>query len=463
MARVLSITQNYPVPGKKMVWNQLLVLRAAGHEVVAICPQAEGQGAVGAEAARFERLDGIDIFRYAQPRASGSAISYLREYAVAFWRIRRLARRVAGGRGFDVVQACNPPDFLLLAVRFLRRRGACLIFDHHDLSPELYVAKFGGSGGAFYWLTRMLERVNFRVADLVIATNESYKRVALERGGIRPEHIFVVRKGPDLARFQPVPADPELKRGQRALISWIGEIASQDGVDHAIRALAHLRERRDDWHAIIAGDGSALGDLRRLTTELGLDDRVEFTGWLEEPELRRLLCSSDVCLAPDPKTPLSDASTLLKIAEYMAMSRPIVSYDLTESRVTAGEAAIYARPNDPEAFGRAIDELLDDPARRALMGRIGRERVERWFSWEQSKNELLAAYEVALNGDPGGGRDRHRTARMWWLRRQTKASTLPGAADGGASSRHEGLADSGSPVGRDSAARQSRHGAVRDQ
>lgn len=414
MARVLSITQNYTVPDKKMVWNQLLTLRAAGYEVVAICPQPDGLGADGSEAARFERRDGIDIFRYAQPRAGGTAISYLREYAVAFWRIRRLARRVAGGRGFDVVQVSNPPDFLLIAVHFLRRRGACLIFDHHDLVPELYLAKFGGSGGAFYRLTRLLERVNYWVADLVIATNESYRRAALQRGGIRPERIFVVRKGPDLGRFQPVPADPELRRGRRALISYIGEIASQDGVDHAIRALAHLRERRDDWHAIVAGDGSAVSDLRRLTTELGLDDHVEFTGWLQDLELRRLLCSSDICLAPDPKTPLSDASTLLKIAEYMAMSRPIVSYDLTESRVTAGAAAVYARPNDPEAFASAIDELLDDPDRRNLMGRIGRERVEHLFSWERSKKELLAAYELALNRQPRVRGYRHGMVR--WLR-----------------------------------------------
>ena len=406
MARILSITQNYSVPGKKMVWNQLLALRDAGHEVVAICPQPSDQEAEGSEAAAFERRDGIDIFRYAQPVASGTAISYLHEYALAFWLIRRLARRVAGERGFDVVQACNPPDFLLLAVHFLRRRGACLIFDHHDLVPELYVAKFGGSGGPVHWLTRMLERVNFSVADLVIATNESYKRVALQRGGVRPEHIFVVRKGPDLARFQPVPAAPELKRGRQYLICWVGEIAPQDGVDHAIRALAHLRERRDDWHAIVAGDGIALSDLRRLTADLGLDDHVEFTGWLHDVELRRLLCSADVCLAPDPKTPLSDASTLLKVAEYMAMSRPIVSYDLTESRVTAGEAAVYVYSNEPEDFARAIEELLDDPGRRARMGAIGRERVEQQFSWEHSRKELLVAYEFALNRQTPDGRHR---------------------------------------------------------
>ena len=394
-ARVLVITQNCSVPRDRRVWSELLTLRASGYEVVAICPTGDG-----ADTTRFERRDGIDIFRYSQPRATGSALSYLREYAVAFHRIRRLARTVAGARGFDIVQASNPPDFLLMTVYFLKRRGARLIFDHHDLVPELYLARFGDGGAALYRLTRLIEHLNYRLADIVLATNESYKRVALERGRMRSEDVFVVRSGPDLARFGPVALDPELKRGRRALISFIGEMAPQDGVDHALRALAHLLRQRDDWHAIFAGYGPAFDDLRALTTSLGLDDHVEFTGWLEDAELQRVLSASDLCLAPDPKTPLSDASTLVKIAEYMAMSRPIVSYDLIESRVTAGEAAIYARPNDPVAFADAISVLLDDPERRALMGRIGRERVEQTLSWEHASAVLLAAYEAALSRQP---------------------------------------------------------------
>ncbi len=409
--RVLVITQNAPVPRDRRVWNELLALRDGGYELVAICPQG-----VGSDAARFERLDGIDIFRYGQPPATGSPLSYIREYAVAFWRIRRLARKVAGERGFDVVQASNPPDFLLISVHFLKRRGARLIFDHHDLSPELYLARFGGDGGLYYRLTRLLERANFRIADFVLATNESYKRVALQRGGMRPEQVFVVRSGPELARFGPVEPDPALRRGRRTLISFIGEMAPQDGVDHALRALARLLERRDDWHAIFAGDGPACASLRELAATLGLGDHVEFPGWLDDPELKAVLSTSDVCLVPDPKTALSDASTLVKIAEYMAMSRAIVSYDLTESRVTAGEAAVYARPNDPQAFADAIGQLLDDPDRREAMGRIGRERVERLLSWESSRQVLLAAYEAALSRDGVSSTRRRRLAtrrRRW--------------------------------------------------
>ena len=404
-ARVLMISQNAHVPRDRRVWNELRALAEGGYEVVAICPHGDG-----AESAGFERLEGVDIFRFAQPRASGSALSYLREYGVAFWRIRRLARKVAGDRGFDVVQACNPPDFLLMAVYFLKRRGARLIFDHHDLAPELYLARFGGDGGLLYWLTRLLEQVNYRLADLVLATNESYKRVAIRRGRRRPEDVLVVRSGPQLSRFGPVAPDERLKKGHNFLISFIGEMAPQDGVDNALQALAHLLGRRSDWYAMFAGDGTARAGLMALATSLGLDDHVEFTGWLEDPALRSVLCSSDVCLAPDPKTPLSDASTLVKIAEYMAMSRPIVSYDLTESRVTAGEAAVYARSDDPQAFAEALDALLDDPDRRERMGRIGFERVQQSLSWECGRVQLLAAYEQALTRSCA-----RRTPRRTWL------------------------------------------------
>jgi glycosyltransferase involved in cell wall biosynthesis len=394
--RVLVITQNCPLPQDRRVWNELLALKQAGYEVVAICPEGPGRNA-----GSFSRLEGVDIFRYRQTEATGNPLSYVREYVTAFWRIRRLARRLAGERGFEIVQTANPPDFLLLAVRFLKRRGARFIFDHHDLAPELYLARFGGERRLFYRLALVLERLNFHVADIVLASNESYRRVAETRGHKRPGEVFVVRSGPVLPRFRAVPADPALRRGSEHLLSFVGEMAPQDGIDHAIRALGHLREARDDWHAIFAGDGPALKPLRELTAELGLEEQIEFAGWLEDAELLSLLCSSDVCLVPDPKTPLSDASTLVKVAEYMAMSRPIVAYDLTETRVTAGDAALFAPPNDPQAFADAIAELLDDPARREAMGRIGRERVEQSLSWEHSRMELLAAYDAALSGPQG--------------------------------------------------------------
>jgi glycosyltransferase involved in cell wall biosynthesis len=388
---VLVILQNETVPADRRVWNEVCTLRAGGSDVAVICPQGAEE-----DTQAFETIDGVAIHRYPQQAGSGNLLGHLREYVVAFWRIRRLAKRLAAGRSFDVVLAGNPPDFLLMSVHFLKRDGACLIFDHHDLWPELYLARSQGKKDPLYWLIVATERINFRLADIVLATNETYKRIAVARGGKRPEDVFVVRNGPVLAEFTPVDADPELKRGRPYLLTYIGNMARQDGVDQALYALARLREERQDWHAVIAGDGEAAGDLRQLATGLGLDGHVEFSGWLREDGLKRLLSSSDVCIVPDPKTALSDASTLMKVAEYMAMSKPVVAFDLAESRVTAGEAAVYVAPNDPGAFARAISELLDDPERRERMGAVGRARVVDGLSWEHSEQALLAAHAEAL-------------------------------------------------------------------
>ena len=313
-------------------------------------------------------------------------------------------RRLARGRPFDVVQACNPPDFLLLPAWPLKRRGARLVFDHHDLVPELYLSRFGGRRDVLYLITRALERLTFRLADVVIATNESYRRIALTRGRKRPEDVFVVRNGPDLARLRPTDPDPSLKRGRPHLLAYVGVIAPQDGVDHALRALAALHERRDDWRAVFVGDGDALEDMRRLADELGLCEAVEFAGWQGDEGVRRVLSSADVCLSPEPRSPLNDASTMIKVAEYMAMGTPVVCYDLVESRATAGDAALYAEPDDVHAFAAAIAELLDDPDRRAAMGAAGRARVEQTLAWEHSERVLLEAYERALSGSRGVGR-----------------------------------------------------------
>jgi glycosyltransferase involved in cell wall biosynthesis len=389
------LSQNNSVPSDRRVWNEITALRTAGYQVVAICPQG-----VGRDEELFDQRHGVDIHRYTQTSAEGGALGYVREYAQALWRIHRLVRQVSRERGFDVVHACNPPDLLLFAALPLKRRGARFIFDHHDLAPELYLARFGRDQDLFYRLSRLAEAASFRLADVALATNASYRRIAIERGGKRPEDVFIVRSAPVLSEFRPMAPDPSLKRGRPHLLTFIGDIAPQDGVDHALRALAVLRRGRQDWHAVFAGEGEALEETRRLAGELGVDGSVEFPGWLLDRELRRLLSTADICLVPDPKTPLSDASTLVKIAEYLCMSRPVVAYDLVESRVTAGDAAIYAKPNDPESFAGAIDRLLDDPERRRRMGAIGRERVEQGLAWEHSARELLAAYEHVLAAAP---------------------------------------------------------------
>jgi glycosyltransferase involved in cell wall biosynthesis len=391
------LNQNNSVPSDRRVWNEITALREGGYQVTAICPKGQER-----DEQSFEQRQGVDIHRFVQVPSSGGALGYLREFAVALWNIRRLVRRVAREAPFDIVHACNPPDLLLFAALSQKRRGARMVFDHHDLSPELYLARFGRGKDALYRLSLLVEALNFRLADIVLATNDSYRRIAIQRGGKRADEVFIVRSAPVLSRFVPVPADPVLKRGRAHLLTFIGDIAPQDGLDHALRALAILRRRRDDWHAVFAGDGPALEDMRSLAGDLGLDGSVEFPGWLLDPDLFVLLSTSDVCLVPDPKTELSDASTLVKIAEYLAMSRPVVAYDLTESRVTAGDAALYAEPDQPESFARAIEQLLDDPNLRRRMGALGRHRVERGLAWEHSARSLLAAYEHVLNREIAG-------------------------------------------------------------
>ena len=406
--RVLVISENAPVPADRRVWNISRTLAAAGWQVVIACAQGTDR-----DDAPFEVLEGIEIHRYPL-RPAGSTLGYAREYGQALWRLRKLVRRLSRDRHFDVVHACNPPDLLLLAARSLRRQGTRFIFDHHDLVPELYRSRFGRGEDLGYRATLRAERLAYRTADVSLATNGSYARVAVERGGMDPEDVFVVRNGPDLKRFRPVDPDPAWRRGRAHLISYLGIMGPQDGVDHALRALAALRALRDDWHAVFIGDGDALPAMRELADELRLGDHVEFAGWRGDDDIRLILSSSDVCLAPDPPSPLNDVSTMIKIPEYMALGRAVASYALPESRVSAGDSALYAAPGDPDSLGRCVAELLDDPERREQMGALARERVETELSWQHSEGALLAAYARVLSRPaPSPASPRAMTARTY--------------------------------------------------
>jgi glycosyltransferase involved in cell wall biosynthesis len=394
---VLMLVENRSVPDDPRVWSEAGALRDAGYEVVVVCPRG-----TEVDLAPFEIRDGVEIHRFSSAEGNGT-LGFVREYVLAFWRVLRLTRRLARQRAFAVVHAANPPDYLLLAARSLKRRGAAFVFDHHDLFPELYRARFGGRKSLFYRLALVLEKLSFGLADVVVSTNDSYREIAIRRGGKRPDDVVVVRNAPDPKRFRRGTPDPALRRGKEHLIAYVGVMAPQDGVDRALRALRLLRERRDDWHAILAGDGEAYEDVRRLASELGLDDVVEFPGFIrDQNRVGEIVATADVCLAPEPKDPLNDVSTLIKIAEYMAAGKPVVSFDLHESRVTAGEAAAYAEPNDASSFAARIDELLDDPERCRRMGEVGRRRVEELYSWEHSKAALLAVYDrlLSANGQP---------------------------------------------------------------
>jgi glycosyltransferase involved in cell wall biosynthesis/2-polyprenyl-3-methyl-5-hydroxy-6-metoxy-1,4-benzoquinol methylase len=388
--RVLILVENLSVPFDRRVWQESRALVGAGYEVVVICPMGNTRDNEPEVA-----LDGVRILRYPLRAATGGPAGYVREYGLALWHSLRLALRVRREGPVDVVQACNPPDLLFLVALPLMARGARFVFDHHDLVPELFRSRFAGGGEGLFRVARLLERLTFALAHGVISTNESYRNVAITRGRKHPDVVQVVRSAPDLSRFLVRDPDPTLRRGKAYLAAYVGVMGPQDGVDYALRALAHLHHvmGRDDLHTIFMGSGDAHDDMVALARELDIADRVEFPGRVTDEFLQTCLSTADVCLSPDPRNPLNDVSTMNKVVEYMAMGRPLVSFDLVEARVSAGEAAVYAPANDEAAFAKELDALLDDPGRRAQMGAIGRARVAEQLSWAQSERHLIDFYE----------------------------------------------------------------------
>lgn len=395
--RVLILVENYPLPFDRRVWLEARTLKAAGYQVSIICPK--GKGAMES----FVEIDGIRIYRYTAYEARKGVLAFAWEFAYCWLRTFLLTLRVLNRDGFDVIHACNPPDTFFLIGRIYRLLGKRFIFDQHDLNPEVYESKFPDkTGSILHRGLLLLEKWTYDAAHVVIAMNESYRQVALTRGRVPDERVFVVRTGPDFERLHPVPADPTLKQGATYLVSYLGTMAPQDGVDYFLRSAGHLVHElgRTDTHFALIGSGSSLDDLKQLARELGLSERVTFTGRVSDAELRTWLATSDVCVSPDPRNPLNEVSTMNKTMEYMAMGKPVVSFALKETMFSAGEAALYATPNDEREFGDKIDTLLNDPARRAEMGRIGLQRVHDQLAWNHSEPRLRAAYLKALEGVP---------------------------------------------------------------
>jgi glycosyltransferase involved in cell wall biosynthesis len=410
---VLVVVENHPVPFDRRVWMECRALAEAGYDVSVISPKGKG-----AESHR-EVLEGIHVYRHDMPLEADSPRGYLREYSAALWAEWRLAGRVRRERGFQVMQVCNPPDMLFIpALWFKALYGTRLIFDHHDLSPELYEAKYGRRD-AFYHVLRLAERLTFAAADVVIATNESYRAIATMRGHRRPDDVIVVRNGTDLSRFVETAADPAYKRGRRFLVGYVGTMGEQEGIDYLLRAVRIIvRDMgRDDIGLCIIGGGPAVQGLRRLSADLGVSDFIEFPGRVSDKELLARLSTCDLCVNPDPKTPFNDASTMTKIMDYMALGKASVQFDLVEGRRSAEEASVYARGDDEADLARLMVELLNDEERRARMGRIGRARMETSLEWRHQIPRLLAAYERAL-GKYGDARQARRRLRQKLRRRQ---------------------------------------------
>ncbi|HEY1890648.1 MAG TPA: glycosyltransferase family 4 protein [Steroidobacteraceae bacterium] len=393
--RVLIIVQNLPVPFDRRVWQEATALVANGYQVAVICPAARGY------TARYECLQGIHIYRHPLPLEAKGALGYVFEYASSlFWEFV-LSLKVLLRHGFDAIHACNPPDNIFLIAGFYKLlAGKRFLFDHHDINPELYEAKFGRRD-FFYRLVRLSERLTFMIADISIATNESYRRIALERGHMAAEKVFVVRSGPSLERLKMLPAVPQWRRGRRYLVGYVGVMGAQEGIPYLLGAARHLVRDlgREDVQFVLAGGGPALDEMRQLSSRMGLDAHVEFLGRVPDQTLLEVLNTSDVCVNCDEVNAMNDKSTMNKIMEYMALAKPIVQFELTEGRFSAREASLYARPNDARDLGQKIVALLDDPPRRQRMGQFGRERVETRLQWKYEEPKLLAAY-AALFAPP---------------------------------------------------------------
>jgi glycosyltransferase involved in cell wall biosynthesis len=385
---VVIVVQNMSVPLDRRVWQECLALRDAGHHVSVVCPREVGQS-------RTQVVDGVAIHTYAPPPVATGPLGYLVEFAYCWLATLVLTMGLQLRRGIEVLQACNPPDTYWLLARIHRPFGTSFVYDQHDLCPEVYESRFGASGGTLHSILELLERATYSTADHVFVTNESYRDVALGRGHLPTESVTVVRSAPDPLRMVPVPPQAELRSGRDHLCCWLGIMGPQDGVDLLLRSIDVVVHDlgRDDVHFAILGYGDCLQELRALATELHLDPWVTFPGRVEGPQIAAYLSTADVGLSADPLSPLNDVSTMNKTLEYMAYGLPIVAYDLKETRVSAGPAAVYVTPNEIDAYAKAVVDLLDDPLERARMGAAGRARIEETFSWQRQVPGYLEVFD----------------------------------------------------------------------
>jgi glycosyltransferase involved in cell wall biosynthesis len=404
--RVLMLVENN-FPSDIRVWNEAHTLSQAGYLVTVIALRTRGE--------KFhEEVNGVQVYRVPTltvfkklGEAQGTLgrilgmfqalVGYFLEYVYFTVACFLLSLYVACWKGVDVVHAHNPPDTLFVVGAFHRLLGKRFVFDHHDLSPELYLGRFGmkqGEGGIIYKTLLTLEKLSLRVANIAIATNESYKEAQCQRGKMAKDKVFIVRNGPDLRRIKMVPADPRLLAMGKSILCYIGTMNPQDGVDYMLRALHHLAFTlgKKDFYCVVIGTGDSFEHLKQMADILGLQDYAWFTGFVSDEDLVRYLSTADICLDPNPSNPLNDVSTWIKVMEYMAVGKPVVSFDLKETRVTAQDAAVYVEPNDDLAFAKQIAFLMDRPELRKKMGEFGKRRVEKELAWDVVSQNLLRAY-----------------------------------------------------------------------
>jgi glycosyltransferase involved in cell wall biosynthesis len=390
--KILIIVENLPVPFDRRVWQEANALHNAGYAVSIICPKAMGY------LVTHEVINDIHIYRHPVVIEADRALGYILEYSSALLWEFFFSWVVLFERGFDVIQACNPPDTIFLIGAFFKFFfGKKFVFDHHDINPELYLAKFQKKD-FFYKLLVFLEFCTFKTADISIATNESFKAIALQRGRKNPEDVFVVRNGPDLKRMIIVSPEPELKMGRKYLVGYMGVMGKQDGIDYFLRTVQNIvyNHKNNDVHFTLIGGGTELAPMQDYAVKLDVHNYVTFAGWVSDEIMLKTLNTADVCVVPDEVNEMNDKSTLAKTMDYMALAKPVVQFELTEGRVTAQEASLYAKANDEEDMARKIIDLLNDEKLRKEMGAFGRNRVIQELSWDHQIPKLLAAYAKLL-------------------------------------------------------------------
>ena len=386
------LLENNPYPQDGRVRQEAQSLTKAGYRVTVISPRASEQP-------WHDTIDGVRVYRFPAPPEADGLLGYLWEYGYAMMALFLISVWVFLRSGFDVVHTHNPPDTFVLIAAFFKLFGKRFVYDHHDLSPEMYRALFGKAGSPLiYKVLLWLEKSSCRLADRVIATNGSYKTTEMERNGVPEERITIVRNGPDLNRLQAVAVDPALKQPGKTTICYVGDMGHHDGVDYLLRSLKHLVEdlNRPDFFCVLVGGGDAWPEVKLLAAELNLIDYVLFVGKVPHTEVARYLSAADICVAPEPSNDYNDRSTMIKMTEYLALGKATVAFDLPEHRVTAQEAALYARPNDELDFAQKIASLMDNPEQRHRMGKIGRRRIDTALAWPYQEEHLLKVYEAVI-------------------------------------------------------------------
>ena len=390
--KILIIVENLPVPFDTRVWQEATTLAANGYTVSVICPTGKGYDK------EEETLEGVHIFRHKLPPEGNGAVGYAREYGSALRAELRLAKKIYKEIGFDVIHGCNPPDDIYLVASFFKKYGVRYVFDHHDICPELFEAKFGNTKSLLYKSQVWLERQTYRHCTFAFVTNESYRKIAIERDKMPPEKVIVLRSGPRLERMRILPPDPSIRRGYPYMVGYVGVIGQQEGIEYILQAAQYTKQHENNVFWGIVGGGPHWEALKKQASDMGLDDCVEFTGRVDDETMLRYLNTADVCVNSDTYNAMNDKSTMNKVLEYMALGKPIVQFDLTEGRFSAQEASLYAKRNDAVDMAQKIQELLQDPEKRAHMGEYGRNRILNELSWEKTSKALLEGYEKFFTG-----------------------------------------------------------------